>query len=343
MLRLGRCMLLVLGLLYAVEAQNMYCGRRECYDILGLESSATTAQIKKAYRALSLQSHPDKNPSADAARVFQEIATAYEVLSSPLTRQAYDHYLNNPDDHAYNFGMHVYHVYAPQSDYRFIVLGFLVFLSALQYLAQAHRHKQALAYFRQSDEVKRKAQLILLDRTKDDAKDTKSTITKRTKEKKQKKEQARADLERIIDELMATLEISGGYGKPSLSSVLVVRLVVLPLTLARYMAWHITWWYRYRVRGLAYSADDVEYLTCKALGISRDYFWSDQFVEDRDDVLGRALYEPSNLDAYETELAAQWKRKYPKKYKQMLAGRRRAGVPDLEPEPSVDDEGYGSD
>jgi curved DNA-binding protein CbpA len=107
------------------------------------------AQIRKQYRSLSLQYHPDKNPGADAAHIFQEIATAYEVLSNPEKRAAYDHYLNHPEDYVYNYGMYVQHVYAPKSDARLILLSFVSFLSICQYLAQMHRYKQALEYFRQ--------------------------------------------------------------------------------------------------------------------------------------------------------------------------------------------------
>ncbi|CAK4722403.1 unnamed protein product [Aphanomyces euteiches] len=337
-----RCSVLLLCLIvWTTHAQNMYCGLRECYDILGLrgqETTATTAQIKKAYRSLSLQYHPDKNPSADAKIIFQELATAYEVLSSPLSRASYDHYLNNPDDHAYNYGMHVYHVYAPKSDYRIIAVGFVLFLSVVQYLAQSHRHKQALAYFRQSDEVKRKAKLIQADRSRtDEGKAKRASV----KDKKQRKEQERAELEEIIDDLMANLEITGGYSKPRVANLLAVRIAVFPFTIAKYLAWQITWWYRYSVRGLPYSKEDVQYLTLKALGITEDYFLSEQFVEDREEVLRRELWVPENLEEYQKDLETRWKKKNPKKYKQMLASRNRSVVPDLEPDNS--DYEYESD
>jgi DnaJ-class molecular chaperone len=60
------------------------------YKILNLSRDATTKEIKKAYRALSLQYHPDKNKEEGAAEKFAEIARAYEVLADEDLRQIYD-------------------------------------------------------------------------------------------------------------------------------------------------------------------------------------------------------------------------------------------------------------
>ena len=61
------------------------------YGLLGVPADATTAQIKKAYRKLARQHHPDRNPGdTDAADRFKAITEAYEVLTDPVRRQAYD-------------------------------------------------------------------------------------------------------------------------------------------------------------------------------------------------------------------------------------------------------------
>jgi DnaJ-class molecular chaperone len=58
---------------------------------LGLTLDASEGDIKKAYRRLSLQYHPDKNPgNADAEAKFQRVSRAYEVLSNAETRDVYD-------------------------------------------------------------------------------------------------------------------------------------------------------------------------------------------------------------------------------------------------------------
>jgi molecular chaperone DnaJ len=66
---------------------------RDYYEILGIERNADADAIKKAYRKLALQYHPDRNNgSAEAEEAFKEITQAYEVLKDPDKRAAYDRF-----------------------------------------------------------------------------------------------------------------------------------------------------------------------------------------------------------------------------------------------------------
>lgn len=60
------------------------------YAALGLDSAATLADIKKAFRQKASLHHPDRNSAADAAQKFRAVQEAYEVLSDETRRQAYD-------------------------------------------------------------------------------------------------------------------------------------------------------------------------------------------------------------------------------------------------------------
>jgi molecular chaperone DnaJ len=66
--------------------------KRDYYEVLGIGRGASDAEIKKAFRSLARELHPDVNDSPDAEERFREVAEAYEVLSNSERRELYDRY-----------------------------------------------------------------------------------------------------------------------------------------------------------------------------------------------------------------------------------------------------------
>ncbi|MGM0423650.1 MAG: molecular chaperone DnaJ [Thermodesulfobacteriota bacterium] len=67
--------------------------KKDYYQILGIAKTASTDEIKKAYRKLAFEYHPDRNPNdPEAEQKFKEASEAYEILSDPEKRSNYDHF-----------------------------------------------------------------------------------------------------------------------------------------------------------------------------------------------------------------------------------------------------------
>ena len=66
--------------------------KRDYYEVLGVPKNADENEIKKAFRNLARQFHPDVNKSPDAVEKFKEINEAYQILSDQQKRAAYDQF-----------------------------------------------------------------------------------------------------------------------------------------------------------------------------------------------------------------------------------------------------------
>ena len=78
--------------------------KRDFYEVLGITSSATQAEIKAAYRKKALELHPDKNKASDAETRFKEVNEAYQILSDETKRKNYDQFGHSAFDPASGFG-----------------------------------------------------------------------------------------------------------------------------------------------------------------------------------------------------------------------------------------------
>ncbi|KAI3705076.1 hypothetical protein L1987_75308 [Smallanthus sonchifolius] len=89
---------IIMGVLvYYIKNINREIQVFEPFNILGLQPGASDSEIKKAYRRLSIQYHPDKNPDPAAHKYFVEsIAKAYQALTDPISRENFEKY-GHPD------------------------------------------------------------------------------------------------------------------------------------------------------------------------------------------------------------------------------------------------------
>jgi len=83
----------------------MSVGQKNYYEILGLSRDASAEEIKKAFRKLAFEYHPDRNKTKVAEERFKTINEAYQILSDPKTRSQYDQYgsYSPMDNHANGF------------------------------------------------------------------------------------------------------------------------------------------------------------------------------------------------------------------------------------------------
>ena len=76
---------------------------KDLYDVLGIQKGANEQEIKRAYRRLAREYHPDVNKAKGADEKFKEVQSAYDVLSDPQKRSRYDQF-GVTDDQAGGFG-----------------------------------------------------------------------------------------------------------------------------------------------------------------------------------------------------------------------------------------------
>lgn len=211
---------------------DLYCRAKNCYDVLGVEPEATLAEIKRAFRSISKEHHPDsRKATAKSPGIFREAANAYEVLTDDDARKNYDYYLAHPHEHASNqFRYYQFRAKViPGGSWTILTLLLLV-LTTIQHVSAKTRYGMAVKYWKRMDATLKRAKEEALIRIEASAK---------KKGKKPKKDEVKLEMEKWMDEMVETgkLQIKGGYGKPNWRNLLCVQVVLLPYTLFTWFRW----------------------------------------------------------------------------------------------------------
>ena len=125
------------------DPRGIFCGKVSCYDVLNLTRKSPAREIKRAYRRLSLENHPDKNKADNATKIFKRIAKAYEVLIGNESRPLFDYYLDHPRDY-FKVSGHHYFRNLPKSDVRLVIFLVACLLSWFFYVMQNQKYENAV-------------------------------------------------------------------------------------------------------------------------------------------------------------------------------------------------------
>ncbi|CAH0552908.1 unnamed protein product [Brassicogethes aeneus] len=293
-MKLRTIILVVINLVTLVNAQlldGIYCGKENCYDVLGVTREAAKSEISKNYRKLAKQFHPDLHRGAEAKEVaeenFKRIANAYEILKDEEARQDYDYMLDNPDEYYAHYYRYYRRRVAPKVDVRLVIVVTLTVISAIQYYSGWQRYDTAITYFMTKPKYRNRA----LDIAKQEGL---FNDEKKGRKHKMSKEEQELIIKKIIEDKM---DIKGAYAKPSIMDILWIQLIIFPYTLVKYIYWYISWIWRHTICKQHYSEEEKLYIIRKYLKMGQHQFDS-QEDHKIDEFLRRELWIKENFDVW---------------------------------------------
>ena len=294
--------------------EDMYCGLDDCYDVLGLERPVTDKDVKKMYRKLSKLYHPDRNPDKDAHAMFLKIVVAYEVLGDTEARENYDYYLDHPEERWRNKYNYYRFKYAPKTDPRLVISGFVIVVTVIQYFSARQRYSHAMYCLRFDKRVLKKAQEL-----------ARSSMVKKASNKRSSsssKRPTKDQIDRAIDQILEnSVEINGGFGKPSWRNTLAAWILFFPVTMYTVMRENARWFYLYTILKRPYEDADRTYLTKKRLvehRMTTGPAWMQMDEVERQRLIEKELWKPKNMATYKREINKELLEKRGGRYKKYL-------------------------
>lgn len=291
-------LLLVFGATLLAGAEAMYCGDRNCYDVLKVKENANKTEIINSYRKLAREWHPDKNQhrAATADKEFSAIAHAYEILRNDVSKRDYDYALRHPEFFAYNQAKYFYTQFYSKRIKFNPILVLLIALgawSAFDYSARMMSHKHAIRRYKDSQEYK-----IALKRFKEEKvaeMEKKGLIKRKMNGKRTKKELDAIPVDET--ELEDQIQVHGSYKKPEPMDLAIVQFWLLPIYIYKSIAWHVRWLRRYQFGNEEYTEEDKEYIVRGVINMSEG-MWDALTDKQRAKIMAKELWVPENEAKY---------------------------------------------
>ncbi|KAL5266759.1 hypothetical protein ACHWQZ_G003964 [Mnemiopsis leidyi] len=321
MLRLS-ILLLLAALVCVIQAgifDSMYCGRHNCYEIMGVERTATKKEINKRYRTLAKELHPDHNKAEDAHEQFEMLVAAYETLRNEVSRNNYDYLLDNPDiymEHFYRFFSHS----TPKVDVAPVLIISLIVLSIIHYLHKHSAYNRAIDYAVNVPHIRSQAKQLA---------ESEGLLEKKYFKGMTKEEQRLQEKKILRDIVESKLDIQGGYQKPEWTDILAFQLLMLPFNLGKVAWFHVRRFYKYTIMREEFDDVEKDYRTRKVVGLSETQ-WDAVSEEKKASLYKKELWYEANKEAYleERKELERIAKATSNKYKQQKRMAKKEKVPE---------------
>lgn len=286
-----------------IVAQYSYCQEDNCYELLGVTEKSKLPAIKRKYRQLAGEYHPDKNPDPKAREIFQKYAQAYEVLSNAEMRSNYDYLLKHPYEFPMFFMRYSKPKYVPKSDLRFVLVLTIAIISAIQYLFKHSQYETTLSAIKKDPQYQtRLRQLIDEQASKGPSKKVGGGFRGDAGTTKGKKETPKADeLERrkkVAEELIAEEYRAMMPPAPKMSDTIAVDVFKAPITLTNGIIWIV----KFKILRMEYGPAEKELLTLRALQLTETE-WAGEDEDWKAEMMAKELWVADNLAEWEAETA----------------------------------------
>lgn len=282
--------------------EGLYCGKENCYDLLGVTRDTPKQVIGRNYRQLAKKYHPDthkgEKAKQDAEDVFKRIARAYEILRDDESRADYNYMLDNPDE----YYSHFYRYYRRRTkvDVRLVVLATISIISIVQYFSRKQRYEEAIKYFMTVPKYRNKAMEII----NQNGSVTKKGTSKSKLSKGERKEESERHIRKVIEE---NLDIQGAYAKPQITDILWIQILLIPYTLFKYVKWNVQWIYKYSLLKQPYDLEAKLYLIRKNMNLGVHQFKAIE-SEQIDEYLEKELWIKANFKSWKSAQEEEMKR-----------------------------------